>query len=254
VWAWRPRRIEKLRASCDRIALLFPFEATIWRRAGADAHCVGHPALAHAAAAKRAYRQSLALDPNTTALALLPGSRNGEIRRLLPLFLRVARELRQARPKLEARLLLASEALPTDTKHWAIGEARRAGIRVLPGAGKLAAFDAALAASGTVTLECAAAEVPTCIAYRTDPLSAWVARRYLRTEHVGLPNVLLQRRAFPELLQGELSVETLTGTMASLLDNLPEHRESCRRVRDAFGCSPSAPSSEVARLLLPWLS
>jgi lipid-A-disaccharide synthase len=252
VWAWRPARARSLTQSSDRMALLLPFEVAPWRKAGADAHYVGHPAIEAPPAERDSLRRALGFGREEPALALLPGSRAHEVRRMLPVFLAATERLRKSRPALRARLLLARASLPAEVATWATRAARGAGIDVLSGARRLAAFDVALATSGTATLECALAEVPPCIAYRTDWVAAHVVRRLLRIEHVGLPNIVLGRRAFPEHLQHAANAESLACSLDRLFAQLVPLRAACREIRGLLTTSGS-PSQRVANLLRPWL-
>jgi lipid-A-disaccharide synthase len=213
IWAWRPERGPALARSMDRLAALFSFEVPLWRALGVDVRWVGHPALDAPLPPREVARASLGIAPTATALALLPGSRPGEVRRLLPPFLEAASLLARSEG-IEPWVFLAP-SLPGAVLASSALLAGRRGIRVLrvaPGQGIapwLPAFDAALCASGTASLECALAAVPPVVAYRADALTAWAARRWLQTEHVALPNVLLGRRVFPELLQERCTPDQL---------------------------------------------
>jgi lipid-A-disaccharide synthase len=127
-------------------------------------------------------------------------------------------------------------------------------ISTLPAGAVLGAADAALAASGTVTLECAAARVPPVIFFRPGPLSALVARAFVRVPHVGLPNLVLGERAFPEFVGRRLDEQALTGAVLDTLGRRNELRARCDRVRSALEpASRVTPSESVARLLAPWI-
>lgn len=213
IWAWLPGRGPSLAGAMDRLAALFRFEVPLWRGLGVDARWVGHPALDAPWRPREEARAALRIAPTAAALALLPGSRPGEFSRLLPSFLEAAALLARS-DGVRAWLLLAP-SLPASMASSAAQRAERQGVsvlRVAPGAGLapfLPAFDGAICASGTASLECALAAVPPVVAYRVDALAAWAARRWLRTEHVALPNVLLGRRQFPELLQERCAPEQL---------------------------------------------
>ena len=128
-----------------------------------------------------------------------------------------------------AALLLAPSLSPA-VGGWARDLARaregHAPIDVYDGCSTLPAFNAAFATSGTVTLECALAEVPPVIVYRTDPLTGWLARLLLETPYVGLPNAILGRAAFPELLQNRMNAATLANEMQHVLRRPDEYREA----------------------------
>ncbi len=254
VWAWRSARVSRLAHSCDRVALLFPFEVAYWRPTAVDVEHVGHPGLETRYETRSELRRQLGHQARDRAIALLPGSRDGEVRRTLEPMLAAA-NLLAARGAVPPRCsLLLAESLSQDVQRWARTLAQRARIRVLTGCASLPAFDAAFATSGTVTLECALAEVPPVIVYRTDPLTGWLARQLLETPYVGLPNAILGRPAFPELLQSRMNAATLAAEMQHVLTERERYREDCLAVR-ARTQRPGAalPSERVAGLLESWL-
>lgn len=256
-WAWRPERGPSLARAMDRLAALFSFEVPLWRRLGVDARWVGHPALDRSVRPRAEARAALGLPASGSALALLPGSRPGEVRRLLPAFLAAASELRR-RDGLTPVLLLAP-SLPARLLAEATRQAHQRGLPVRQATGGLgawlAAFDVALCASGTASLECALAAASPVVSYRVDALTAWAARRWLLTPHIGLPNVLLRRRAYPELLQEQLTPSSLIEQARSLLTAGPDH---ARALADElrFTLDPGDGNTfgkRAASLLLPWI-
>ena len=253
IWAWRPRRGRALRRSCDRMAVVLPFEEKLWRGLGVDAHYVGHPAVG-----ARGSRLPVPAERHTTheRIALLPGSRPHEVRRHLGPMLEAARTL-ASRRVVESRVLLAP-SLDERTRRWATDAAGRSRIAVGRGngAGGLPGFDAAIACSGTVTLECAASGVPPVIAYRTDRLTAEVGKRLVRVDSIGLPNIVLGERVFPELLQGEVTGGRLADECEALLDGAAAYRARCAEVRQRLAAPPpdtASPAQRVARFIEPWL-
>lgn len=223
VFAWRRGRLHTFGRSCDALAVLFAFEEPLWRAAGVRARFVGHP-LAEAVASPS--------PPAPTAgrrrVTLLPGSRAHEIARLLPDFIAAGRDLRA--DGLSPRIVLSSR-LPKASARFARDAAARADIPVeelspTERLGALVAGDAvAIAASGTATLECALADVPPVIAYRVDPASAVLFRALARTRHIGLPNVLLARGVFPEIVQGDVSGTSLAEAARALVAAPPRVRD-----------------------------
>jgi lipid-A-disaccharide synthase len=245
IWAWRARRGVAIARACDAMAVILPFEESLWRERGAAARYVGHPALEITQRDRAELRAELGLEG--TALAILPGSRPAEVRRLLPAMIEAASG-RQAG-------VLLTRALDPETRAWA---RERCGdvsiVETSESEGAIAvvgAFDVALCASGTASLECALAGVPPVIAYRVDPVAAFVAKRALTTKHVGLPNVLLDRRAFPELLQDEANAERMRAELDAI-ERDARAREACEEVRARLG-THHEPSREVAEMLRPWL-
>ncbi len=251
IWAWRANRAPGIRRSVDRLAVVLPFERDLWRSHGADAHYVGHVALGRRASRADA-RSVTELASDATAVALLPGSRAGEVRRLLPVLLQAASRL--APRGIVTRALLAPH-LDRRVRSEARDLARAHGVECCVGLEALRAFDVALTCSGTATLECAAAGVPPVVVYRTDALTGFVARRLLTTPHVALPNVLLGRRAFPELLLGEVRADRVATAALTALAHRTALLHACREVRQALeaGAPPQGAPLAVARLLEPWL-
>ena len=220
VWAWRESRAAKIGASADRVLCLFPMEPPIYARHGVDARFVGHP-LADAFALEpdqAAARQAVGLPGDVPILALLPGSRLGEIQRLGRDFLGAATILKNALPELRilapmanARCRAAFSALapiPADL-HIIDGNAHAAMI----------ASDAVLLASGTATLEAALAKRPMAVAYRIAPLTHFIVKSLgmLRTDVYSLPNILAGKRIVPELMQDACKPDALAAAVLPFL-------------------------------------
>jgi lipid-A-disaccharide synthase len=257
VWAWRPRRVESLRRSVDRMALMLPFEEALWRRAGVDAHYVGHPALETTRLDRGTARHALGMTPFAAAVAVLPGSRPHEVRRLLVPMLDAYERVRADRASVDARVLLAP-SLDRSTRGWARElclERRVTSFDVDPYLGAtnvLPAFDVSLCASGTASLEAALARAIPIVAYRVGLATELTARLLVRTPHVALPNVLLGRRAFAELLQRDVRAYKLAGALADALDHRTALLSACDEVEALLG-TERTPSLTVARMLSPWL-
>jgi lipid-A-disaccharide synthase len=254
IWAWRPGRGRRYSAACDQLALMFPFEEELWRSFGAETSYVGHPALEVDWMDRSRARAVLGLGPDP-AIALLPGSRTAEVHAHLPVLLGATARLRARYPDLGARVLVAS-ALGGADRRWLEARAREA--RVIPVAtdpvATLPAYDLALVASGTATLECALAGVPPIIVYRLPSLSAAVLRRLIQVPHVGLPNLVLQRDCFPELLQDRLDEAALAAAAQEVLAERETYLRACHEVRSRLsGDATKAPSSRVAQILDTWL-
>ncbi len=221
VWAWRGGRVDKIGAAVDRILCLFPFEPEIYQARGIEACYVGHP-LADTIPLQPPRAQSratLGVGERDVVVALLPGSRGGEIAHIAPVFAQAAALLKRARPDL-------SFLLPVAPGRRAAIEAAIAqhapdvGIRLVDGHSHevLAASDVTLIASGTATLEAALFKCPMVIAYRMSFLSWQIMKRMRYQPWVGLPNVLLREFVVPELLQHEASAENLAREALAWLD------------------------------------
>jgi lipid-A-disaccharide synthase len=257
VWAWRPHRIESLRPSIDRMAVMLPFEEQLWRAGGVDAHYVGHPALETVALDRAEARSALSMTPLAAAVAVLPGSRPHEVRRLLVPMLDAYETVRSDRASVDARVLVAS-SLDRSTRAWLQDQCATRHVETFDvdsrvGAGAvLHAFDVALCASGTASLEAALARAVPIVAYRVGLATELTARALVRTPHYALPNVLLGRRAFPELLQRDATASGIAEALATTLDDRKQLVAACGQVEDTL-LGASDPSSRVARMLAPWL-
>ena len=208
VWAWRPGRVRVLRAACDHVLCLLPFEADFLHRHGIPATFVGHP-LADELATEQdplAARRLLGLPATGPIVAMLPGSRAGELERLGPVFAATAAWLGRRRPALTVVVPIATPALRTRYANlWSPAATGGVNLRILDGQAQeaMAAADVVLLASGTATLEAMLINRPMVVAYRLAPLTYALlkALRLVRVEHFSLPNLLAGERLVPELLQ-----------------------------------------------------
>ncbi|MDP9000544.1 MAG: hypothetical protein M3O46_10580 [Myxococcota bacterium] len=257
VWAWRARRAHGLTRWIDGMALMLPFEQPIWQAAGADAQYVGHPAMETTPLDRGVARQALGMTPFAAAVAVLPGSRPHEVRRLLVPMLDAYERVRADRASVDARVLMAA-SLDAATRDWTRGVCKARYVSTFdvdPCLGAmevLRAFDVALCASGTVTLEAALANAIPVVCYRVGLATELTARLFVRTPHIALPNVLLGRRAFAEILQRDVVAGRLANRLANALDQRAELVKACGEVKSALGPALT-PSLSVARWLAPWL-
>jgi lipid-A-disaccharide synthase len=223
VWAWREKRAAKLGRSADRVLCLFPMEPAIYARHGVDARFVGHP-LADAFAPvpdQAAARGELGLPPDVPVLALLPGSRLGEIRRLGGDFLEAAALLLQQLPQLHIVAPMANAACRAAFQALPQKSAVAAALHVIDGNAHQAmiAADAVLLASGTAALEAMLAKRPMVVAYRLAPLTyrivTWLG--LMRTNVYSLPNILAGTPLVPELMQDACTPAALSEALLPLL-------------------------------------
>ncbi|MGY6553472.1 MAG: lipid-A-disaccharide synthase [Wenzhouxiangella sp.] len=240
VWAWRAGRIPKIARSLDRLLTLFPFEPELYAPHGLQADFVGHPLADELSAGPNAAsaRTLLGLAHSTPVVALLPGSRGGELRRHVALLGKTALQLRSRRPEAEIIMLLGTESqreLAIDLL-GDLGE--RAQIRLLSGQTRagLEAADVAIAASGTVTLEAFLLECPMTVFYRLAPSTYHLARslQLVRSQHVSLPNILSGKELVPERLQYAADPEQLSADTEAWLDDpqrVAAYREQSRQWR-----------------------
>lgn len=222
IWAWRGKRIEKIRAAADHVLCIFPFEPEIYAKHGIAASYVGHP-LADAIPAevpRDASRAVLGLDADAQVVALLPGSRRSEIHYNAPRVLAAAQLMKRQRPGLRF-VLPAVPSLRALIDPLVAQHAPSAGVQVLDGHSHeaLAACDVTLIASGTATLEAALFKRPMVITYVMHWLTYQIMKRMAYQPWVGLPNILLRDFAVPELLQDEASPDNLARAAFRWLDD-----------------------------------
>lgn len=220
IWAWRPERVATLRRSVDHVLCLFPFEPELLQRHGIAATYIGHP-LAQAIPMepdKAAARARLGLSAHDRVVALLPGSRASEIQYLAERFIRAAILLAQRAPDLQF-VLPAVPSLKPRIEALLRRLHAPAQVRLLSGQSHdaLAACDVTLVASGTATLEAALFKRPMVIAYNMHWLSWQLMRRQRLQPWVGLPNILLQDMAVPELLQSQATPEAMADAVSHWL-------------------------------------
>lgn len=211
LWAWRAGRAARLAQAVDRLAVILPFEQEFFAAAGIVSQHVGHPLLDRPPPPSRAAaRAALGIAAADRVLALLPGSRPGEIRRLWPRYREAAR-----------RLVVAGRCDTVLVAAVGGGEYPGHGsARLIPGQVEvvLAAADAAVVTSGTATLEAALADVPMVVAYRVHPLTHGLAHRLLTVRWVSLVNLIADREIVPELIQDEAAVDRIVAALSPLLE------------------------------------
>ncbi|MDH1538558.1 lipid-A-disaccharide synthase [Pseudomonas chengduensis] len=220
VWAWRQKRVLKIREACDLMLTLFPFEAQFYDEHQVPVRFVGHP-LADAIpqqADRAAARETLDLPQDEPVVALMPGSRGGEVARLGELFLDAAIRLRALRPGIHFLLPCATPERREQLEQMLAG--RDLPLTLLNGRSHeaLAACDAVLIASGTATLEALLYKRPMVVAYRVAPLTYRVLKRLVKSPYISLPNLLAQRLLVPELIQDAATPEALAQAVAPLID------------------------------------
>ncbi len=220
IWAWRPERIEKIRAAADRVLCIFPFEPELLAEHGVAGSYVGHP-LAQVIPMepdRTAARAALGLAADAPVVALLPGSRRSELRYIAPRFLQAAALMRREDASIQF-VLPTLPALRAEAQRLLQASGLGDQVKILNGQSHavLAACDATLIASGTATLEAALFKRPMVIAYNMNSLTWRLMIRKQLQPWVGLPNILCREFVVPELIQHEATPEALAqATMAWL--------------------------------------
>jgi lipid-A-disaccharide synthase len=244
IWAWRSSRIEAIAERVDLMICILPFEEPIYQRAGVRVKYVGNPVLdrAPAAAEPARFRAQLGLDTARPTLALLPGSRITEVRRILPAMVGAARELARDRPSLQIVVPVAA-SIPREEISAAFAGSMEPKLVDGQAPEAVGASDAAVVASGTAVLEAALMERPLVVVYRVAPVSYLVGRALLKVAYVSLVNLLLGRRAVPELIQKAMSPERIAAEVRRLWSVGPEREElltALRQVREKLGRTGAA--------------
>lgn len=265
VWAWRPGRARRLARLCNHLLTLLPFEPPYFEVVGLPTTFVGHPAVETLATARRSeaeadqagrgFRQRHGITADTRLLALMPGSRKGEVNKLLPVFTEVLARLKAQGQQLH--LLIPTVETVADIVRAAAATLPFP-VTVLDTAPEryaaMLAADAALAASGTATLELGLAGTPTVLAYRVNPINAAIMRRFIRISYVGLVNILQQREIMPEFLQENCTAEKIAPALLALLvDPVARQRQidGCAAVAAQLGADdPVPPAHRAARAVL----
>jgi lipid-A-disaccharide synthase len=252
VWAWRQKRVLKIRDACDLMLCLFPFEAQFYDAHQVPVRFVGHP-LADAIpqqADRAAAREALDLPQDGTVVALLPGSRGGEVARLGALFLDTAVRLRTLRPGIRFVVPCASPERRVQLEQMLVGRDLPLSLLDSRSHDALAACDAVLIASGTATLEALLYKRPMVVAYKVAPLTYRILKRLVSSAYISLPNLLAERLLVPELIQDAATPEALAQALAPLLDDGEVQTEGFDVIHRALRRDASAQAAEAVLKLM----
>jgi len=259
VWAWRPGRAKKVAAFLDHLLCVLPFEPPYFEKEGLNATFVGHPVVesSFGQADGHAFRKRHNLPLKVPLMCVLPGSRNGEIERLMPVF-------GDAISKLAPQFQDLTVVLPTVdhvkarvlefSKNWAVP------VIVVNGEEKAEAFkasNAALAASGTVALELAMAGLVNVIGYRFQTMTGFLLKYLIKTPYANLVNVILGREAIAEFIQDECTAENLSFELARLLDDEEARKAQLLAAQEALtelGLGGEAPGMRAAQVVMEMIS
>jgi len=223
VWAWRKYRVRKIAASVDCMLTLFPFEERFYTEQQVPARCVGHPLadlIADDVTPAQA-RRYIKLEHNGPVVALMPGSRVGEIKRMAAYFLNAAAWCYKRRDDLHFVVPLANYECRLAFEEVLSTIETRLPLTLLNGQGlqAMAAANAVMLASGTATLECMLLQRPMVVAYRLSPVTYQIARMLVSTRYFSLPNLLADRPLVKELIQDEVTPESLGREILALIED-----------------------------------
>ena len=256
LWAWRPRRINRIKRDVDLLLSILPFEAEWYKARGVDhVEFVGHPLAGQVKPqfGRREFCTRHNLDPTKPIVSFLPGSRRKELQRILPPMAEAIRKLKAAHPEIQAVIVVAPSRTIEETKQilsslnsisMVHGQTREA----------LAASDAAAIASGTATLEGALLETPMVVVYKESAVNWHTLGRLITVPHYGLVNLVAGTQIATELMQTELTADRLVHELIQLLEPKRNEtaREELRRVGSLLG--EAGASERAADLVLKFLS
>ena len=236
VWAWREKRVLGIRQSTDLMLTLFPFEEEVYRKHGVAVRCVGHT-LADSIPMepdRAAARETLNLPMDAPVVALMPGSRNGELRKLGLLFLQTAAWCLERNPELRFVLPCANPDRRQQMQGILDDSGLQLPLTLLDGQGHeaLSACDAVLIASGTATLEAMLFKRPMVVAYRMASLTFKILKRLVKVGHVALPNLLAGHEVAPEFLQDEATPAAMGQALLDRLGPTPEREQAEAEFRE----------------------
>ena len=253
VWAWRQKRVLKIRQGCDLMLTLLPFEAKFYQAHQVPVEFVGHP-LADSVPMQTDLlpaREQLGLSADAQVVALLPGSRGGEVAKLGALFVDTARFLLAEKPLLRFIIPAANQARRQQLEAI-LAEAPNLPIEILDGQSQTAlqACDAVLIASGTATLEAMLFKKPMVVAYKLAPLSHWLLKKMVKSPYISLPNLLAAEMLVPEFIQDAATPEALGQAVLTQLRDGSKQTERFAELHQSLRCDASQRAAQAVLQLL----
>ncbi|OCG35767.1 lipid-A-disaccharide synthase [Gilliamella sp. Fer1-1] len=223
VWAWKQKRVFKIKRNTNLILAFLPFEKAFYDKFDVPCRFIGHKMADDIALNpnQHAMRQQLGIPLNSRCIALLPGSRHAEVALLSAPFLKAAILLRKRYPDLHIVVPLVNAKRRQEFEQIKAEIAPTLDVQLLDGHAREAmiASNAAILASGTVALECMLAKCPMVVGYKMKPFTFWLAKKLIKTPYVSLPNILAGKAIVPELLQQDCTPENITNHIISFLES-----------------------------------
>jgi lipid-A-disaccharide synthase len=255
IWAWREGRIKRIKKYVDRMAVILPFEKKFYQGHGVDVDFVGNPLLdqVHATLTPAEFKTRYDIESDATVIGIMPGSRRQEIARLLPLFMQSAVKLNSEIKKCVFLLPLASTLSEDEIKEHCRRVDRLLDIRIIKDEryAAMAVCDAAMAASGTLTMELAILKVPMVVCYRVSLVSYLLAKPFIKVKYASLVNLVAEKEVVPELLQYKATPENIYKGILPMLLNMhvaEAMQQELAKVRAQLG-EPGA-SKRAAKLAM----
>ncbi|MDY0205007.1 MAG: lipid-A-disaccharide synthase [Pseudomonas sp.] len=242
VWAWRQKRVFKIRKGCDLMLTLLPFEAQFYQEHQVPVLFVGHP-LADSVAMHNdplPAREQLGLPADAQVVALLPGSRGGEVAKLGALFVETARYLLGEKPQLRFIIPAANQAR-REQLATILADMPNLPIEILDGQSQAAlqACDAVLIASGTATLEAMLFKKPMVVAYKLAPVSHWLLKKMVKSPYISLPNLLANEMLVPEFIQDAATPKALGHALLEQLSDGSQQTQRFAELHQSLRCDAS---------------
>ncbi len=259
LWAWRQRRVEKIRRNVDLLLVILPFERDWYEQQGVEhVEFVGHPLVGQVRPRfnRTEFCERHGLDPSRPIISLLPGSRHKEVERILPNLLHAAALLKSERADAQFVLVIAPSRSEEEFRDIIAKAGLSPDLLLVKDETReaLAASDAAVVASGTATLEAALLETPMVIVYKESVVNWHTLGRLITAEHYGLPNLIAGKRLVAELIQNDFTSEKVVGEVLRLLDDETNKsvRRELREMTNKLG--PAGASEKAARKILEFVS
>lgn len=226
IWAWRQGRVKKIRKRIDMMAVVFPFEIDFYRKANIPVTFVGHPLTqtAHPTLPINIAKQKFSLDFSHKTIGLFPGSREGEIKRLLPVILNAAKLIQAQSPSIQFVLPLASSLKETEVERMINAHGHELPIKVVKNSNiydVIQICDAIISTSGTVTLEIALFATPMVIVYKISPINYFIIRalNLIKIPYIGLPNIVAEEKIVLEFIQSAANANNIATEVNHILQD-----------------------------------
>lgn len=260
LWAWRPRRINRIKRDIDLLLSILPFEAEWFRTRGVDhVEFVGHPLAGEVQARfdREEFCRQHDLNPAQPIVSFLPGSRRKELQRILPPMLEASAKLTTVRPEIQCVVVVAPSRTIEETREIITRQNSLAhSIKLVQGQTReaLAASDAAAIASGTATLEAALLETPMVVVYKESAMNWHTLGRLITVSHYGLVNLVAGKEIARELMQNDLTAESLSDELLKLLDPAANKTARAQLAEVAHKLGEAGASERAAELILQSLT
>ena len=221
LWAWKPGRMKIIQESIDLMGVILPFEKKMYDDAGVPAYFVGHPLIqtVKTTLSDTEVRNKWHLSRDKKIIGLLPGSRQGEIKRIFPIMIKAAEKLQQQNPELEFGLLMAPTISQKNFAHYLQQSSLKLHFISSDHYDFIHACHSLMITSGTATLEAALLEKPMVITYKTSQLNYLMGKKLIRVKYIGLCNILANKMIIPEMIQHDLTPDNLFDAMQRFIDD-----------------------------------